>query len=130
MDLKNQYLAFVLSGETRDRLRAIFPPKFQRVVLHHVTVAFNLTEESYNRLYKSLRGATWAVVGYTNDSGLEALVVEVNGGTQREDGSTYHVTLSLAPGRKPVESNAVINTQGWVVRERIVLGGELRLEAK
>lgn len=130
MDLKNQYLAFVLSGETRDRLRAIFPPKFQRVVLHHVTVAFTLTEESYNRLYMGLRGATWAVVGYTNDSGLEALVVEVNGGTQREDGSTYHVTLSLAPGRKPVESNAVLNAQGWVVKERIVLGGELRLEAK
>jgi hypothetical protein len=39
---------------------------------------------------------------------VEALVVELNGSTKRPDGNTYHITWSLAEGRKPVESNIYV----------------------
>jgi hypothetical protein len=41
------------------------------------------------------------------------MVVRIGGTTDRPDGSTYHVTWSLEPGRQAKESNEVIRTQGW-----------------
>ena len=66
------------------------------------------------------------VVGRADDGqGVEALVVALGGETRRWDGSRYHITWSLADGRKPVESNAVIAQHGW---EGIADGPELRLK--
>ena len=53
-------------------------------------------------------------MGRTDDeSSLEALVVELDGTTERPDGSTYHITWSLGPGRKARESNDVLRDRGW-----------------
>jgi len=55
-----------------------------------------------------------AVVGRADDGeSLECLVVELNGTTDRPDGSTYHITWSLGPGRKARESNDVLRDRGW-----------------
>jgi len=40
-------------------------------------------------------------------------VVELDGATDRPDGSTYHITWSLGPGREAIESNAVLRDRGW-----------------
>jgi hypothetical protein len=40
-------------------------------------------------------------------------VVELDGTTDRPDGSTYHITWSLGPGRKARESNDVLRDNGW-----------------
>ena len=53
------------------------------------------------------------VVGYASDDSLEAVVVSINGKTQRADGSIFHITLSYQPNRKPVQSNGLI-TNGWI----------------
>jgi hypothetical protein len=54
------------------------------------------------------------VVGWTDDgAGVQALVVAIDGSTDRPDGSTYHITWSLGPGRKAKESNHVIRQRGW-----------------
>ncbi len=54
------------------------------------------------------------MVGRADDgSSLECLVVEMDGATDRPDGSTYHITWSLGPGRKARESNDVLRDQGW-----------------
>lgn len=56
------------------------------------------------------------IVGRVDDgAGVEALVVAIDGTTDRPDGSTYHITWSLdrARGRRAVESNQVIAAQGW-----------------
>jgi hypothetical protein len=54
------------------------------------------------------------VVGRADDDkGVEALVVALGGSTDRPTGGTYHITWSLEPNRKPVESNDVIATCGW-----------------
>jgi hypothetical protein len=54
------------------------------------------------------------IVGRADDGkSLECLVVELDGTTDRPDGSTYHITWSLGPGRKARESNDVLRDQGW-----------------
>ena len=62
----------------------------------------------------------------TTGEGVEALVVELGGSTDRWDGSTYHITWSLADGREAKESNAVIAQRGWTP---IADGPDVRLEA-
>jgi hypothetical protein len=54
------------------------------------------------------------VVGRADDcDSLECLVVEIDGTTQRPDGSTYHVTWSLGPGRRARQSNDLLRDRGW-----------------
>ncbi|RZI70367.1 MAG: hypothetical protein EOP13_21370, partial [Pseudomonas sp.] len=56
------------------------------------------------------------IVGGINDEeGLQAMVVAIDGSTDRPDGSTYHITWSLdrKRGRKAVQSNDVIAKRGW-----------------
>ena len=51
--------------------------------------------------------------GAKDGAGVQALVVAIGGGTARPDGGTYHITWSLGPGRRPVDSNGVIRSHGW-----------------
>jgi hypothetical protein len=54
------------------------------------------------------------IVGRADDGkSLECLVVQIDGTTDRPDGSTYHITWSLGPGRKAKESNDVLRDRGW-----------------
>ena len=56
------------------------------------------------------------MVGRADDGhGLECLVVEIDGATHRPDGSTYHITWSLGPGRRARESNELLRDKGWVI---------------
>jgi hypothetical protein len=41
------------------------------------------------------------------------MVVEIDGTTDRPGGGTYHITWSLADGRKAKESNDVLAAKGW-----------------
>jgi hypothetical protein len=41
------------------------------------------------------------------------MVVTIDGSTDRPDGSTYHITWSLSPGRLARESNDVLRDKGW-----------------
>ena len=55
-----------------------------------------------------------AIVGRTDDdAGVEAMVVTIDGTTDRPDGSTYHITWSLGAGRRAKESNDVLKERGW-----------------
>jgi hypothetical protein len=62
-------------------------------------------------------------VGHIDDGqGIEALVVAVDGSTDRPDGSTYHITWSLGPDRRAKESNDVLANGPWQpLREAIPL---------
>lgn len=89
----------------REELFEVFAPRFERVVAHHITLDLmgGIPEPVVAR-----------VVGYASDDiGLEALVVSVNGNTARPDGSIFHITWSLGSGYRPVDSNRII-AQGWV----------------
>jgi hypothetical protein len=94
----------------RELLLRRFPPKYENVVADHVTLRVGATPDTPlpNRLDSS------AEVGRADDGkSLECLVIEIDGSTDRPDGSTYHITWSLGPGRKARESNEILRDQGW-----------------
>ena len=93
----------------RELLLRCFPPKYENVVADHVTLRTGATADT-----PLPRKAEARVVGRADDGKrLECLVVELDGTTDRPDGSTYHITWSLAPGRQAKESNDVIHERGW-----------------
>lgn len=93
----------------RGRLLQRFEPRYERVIADHVTLRYGTDKDT------SLPAATDAeVVGIADDaSGVEALVIAIAGRTERGDGSHFHITWSLADGRKAKESNDVIAAHGW-----------------
>ena len=104
--MRKGYTGWVLTEATRKTLLEMFPPKYDKVVAHHITFAFNVTEEDVPP------EAIASVVGYRDSfDGLEVLVVEVNGSTERDDGSVYHITWSLDPDMyTPKDSNKLLET--------------------
>jgi hypothetical protein len=54
------------------------------------------------------------IVGQIDDGyGVEALVVAIEGTTARPGGGIFHVTWSLAEGRRSKESNDVLAGKAW-----------------
>ena len=93
----------------REALLGRFPPKYENVVADHVTLRVGAGPDT-----PLPRKASARVVGKADDGkSLECLVVELDGTTDRPDGSTYHITWSLGPGRKARESNDVLRERGW-----------------
>jgi hypothetical protein len=94
----------------RELLLQRFPPKYENVVANHVTLRTGVTSETP----LPEKPSRSKVVGRADDGhGLECLVVELNGTTDRPDGSTYHITWSLGAGRRARESNDVLRDKGW-----------------
>lgn len=102
--------------EARDRLLELFPARYERVVADHVTLQTGASEETH--LPRSVNAQ---IVGSADDGeGVQCVVVEIDDTTDRPDGSTYHITWSLGPGRKAKESNDVLRDQGWTRADRPV----------
>ena len=99
-----------LQRDEREQLLRLFPPKYEKVDADHVTLRTGATPQTpLPRKPERSR-----IVGRADDGrSLECLVVELDGSTDRPDGSTYHVTWSLGPGRRARESNDVLRDQGW-----------------
>jgi hypothetical protein len=105
--LNEMYIALVLDDQTRTKLRDTFPPKYKDFIGHHITLKFGVHKDT--PLPRNQHSTE--VVGYADDGkGIEALVVSLDGKTQRSDGSTYHITWSLdrSKGYKPVDSNKLL----------------------
>lgn len=102
---------WLLDPEEREALLERFPPEWPDVVAHHVTLDARARDGA--PLPTAERGEI--VGGIDDGEGLQALVVAIEGTTDRPDGSTYHITWSLdrARGRKPVQSNEVIAARGY-----------------
>src|SRR3954454_5159542 len=98
-----------LPRDERERLLARFPPKYGNVIADHVTLESGVTPDTPLPHQPEAR-----IVGQADDGrSLECLVVELDGTTDRPDGSTFHITWSLGPGREARESNDVLRDQGW-----------------
>jgi hypothetical protein len=97
----------------RELLLRRFPPKYEKVIADHVTLRVGATPDT--RLPPT---PVAQVIGRADDgSSLECLVVELDGTTDRPDGSTFHITWSLGAHRKARESNDVLRDQGWTYIE-------------
>lgn len=100
---------WTLPAAERAALLAEIPPAYGRPIAHHVTF-----KTATGGSEVPTAAADGEIIGIADDGkGVQAAVVKLNGSTDRPDGGTYHITWSLAPGRKPVESNAVIEEFGW-----------------
>ena len=98
-----------LTSDQRDLLLERFPPKYEKVVADHVTLRTGATPDT-----PLPRKPDAKIVGRADDGkSLECLVAELDGTTDRPDGSTYHITWSLGLGRRAVESNDVLRDLGW-----------------
>jgi hypothetical protein len=90
------------------------------VVAHHVTLKTDAEDEPLPPEVEA------RLVGRADDGkGVEALIVAIDGTTDRPDGSTYHITCSLGEGRRARESNDVLKERGW---ERLENAIPARLE--
>ena len=101
-------IGWKLDRGERDALLERFPPRYADPVADHIT----LQTRSH---HKPLPPQTQArIIGRADDNkGVEAMVVELDGSPNRPDGSIYHITWSLAEGRRAKESNDVIRAKGW-----------------
>src|SRR5690348_527795 len=98
-----------LMSDERSSLLDRFPPKYDNVIADHVTLRVGATPET-----PLPREVAAEIVGRADDGdSLECLVVSIDGTTDRPDGSTYHITWSLGPGRRARESNDVLRELGW-----------------
>jgi hypothetical protein len=102
-------IGWKLAPAEREALLARFRPRYAKTVADHVTLRAHVDEGA-----ALPPPCVAAIVGRSDDGrGVEAMVVQLDGGTGRPDGSTYHITWSLGKGRKAVESNDVIAQSGW-----------------
>lgn len=112
-------IGWKLDGTERAALLRRIAPTWPDIVADHVTL--HSRKAGRTELPPSTRGS---IVGVADDgAGVQALVVRIDGTTERPDGGTYHVTWSIdrARGRTPVESNDVIARRGWTEHEPIAV---------
>jgi len=102
------YTGWLLDPATQAALLARFPPRFERVVAHHVTLKFgDAAGEPPGEVSAEIVGGAW------DEAGVQAMVVRIDGVVARPDGGTFHITWSLAEGREARESNDIIAARGW-----------------
>ena len=103
-------IGWKLDRAMRDELLEKFPPRYPDADADHVT----LQTKAWRAPLPPEVDAT--IVGHADDGdSLEAMVVRIDGYTDRPDGSIFHITWSLdkAKGRKPRESNDLLKERGW-----------------
>ncbi len=98
-----------LAPDDRSALLERFPPRYDNVIADHVTL--RVGADARTPLPRRVEAR---IVGQADDGdSLQCMVVEIDGTTDRPDGSTYHITWSLGPGRRARESNDVLRDRGW-----------------
>lgn len=98
-----------LPHHERETLLERFVPRYANIIADHVTLRTGATPQTPLPPKPDAR-----IVGRADDGdSLECLVVELDGTTDRPDGSTYHITWSLGPAREARESNDVLRDLGW-----------------
>ena len=106
---KRTVTGWKLGRDEREQLLQRFPPLYAEVVADHVTLRVGASPKTPLPRKPEAR-----IVGRADDGdSLECLVVDLDGTTDRPDGSTFHITWSLGPGRKARESNDVLRELGW-----------------
>jgi lipoprotein-anchoring transpeptidase ErfK/SrfK len=103
-------VGWLLDRDQRSELLDRFSPAYPDTIADHVTLSSGSDAKT------PPADTDGEIVGHIDDgAGVQALVVRINGTTDRPDGSTYHITWSIdrGKGRKPVQSNDVIKKLGW-----------------
>jgi hypothetical protein len=111
-----QYIAFNLTEKSRQDVLAKIPPRFSEIFCEHITHIYGVSKETDGARSADLMPAKPRSVrafAYSTDAlGVETLLVEIDGTKLRPDGKPYHLTISLAEGRRQMDSNTVIEQYG------------------
>jgi hypothetical protein len=105
-------IGWALDRVERDALLDRIAPAYPDVIANHVTLRAKVAED-----VPLPPPARCEIIGRADDGqGVQALVVRMDGTTDRPDGSTFHITWSIdkARGRRASHSNDVIARQGWL----------------
>ena len=101
-------IGWKLDRSERDTLIERFPPRYPNVIADHVTLQSEAASEPIPDPVEA------RIVGRADDGdSLEAMVLAIDGTVDRPDGSIFHITWSLGPGRRARESNDVLREKGW-----------------
>lgn len=104
-----QTVGWRLDPAQRQALVEMFPPRHAFTIADHVTLKAKVSPDTPLPL-----DCFAEIVGHIDDGrGVEAMIVAIDGRTDRPGGGVYHVTWSLGPGRHARESNDVIAKYGW-----------------
>ena len=116
------YSVYELSQESREFLLALRPPSFPEIITHHITYQF--PDSSVPPIPTSVEA-----IGFAKGEKIECWVIAIDGETTRPGGGIFHITASLnrEAGAKPVHSNRLIASQGWITLEIPI---SLKVEAK
>ncbi len=107
--MARQITGWILDDDDRERLLTRFPARYAQTTADHVTLRFGTDGET-----PLPTAQTGEVIGEADDGvGVQALILRIDGKTERGDGSHFHITWSLAPGRTARQSNDVIDEHGW-----------------
>jgi hypothetical protein len=99
------YIAYNLTEASRAKLLGEFPPKFSKVVAHHITLQFGVDDST--PLPPTPQKAE--VIGYACNDKIECVVARVDNQERRAvDGKLLHITLSHSDEAKPVMSNDLL----------------------
>ena len=106
---RRHVIGWLVPAEERACLLEQFPPAYERTVADHVTLKAGVLEDA-----PPPPPVEAEIIGVADDGeGVQALVVRIDGSTDRPGGGTWHITWSLGPMRKARESNDVIAAFGW-----------------
>lgn len=103
-------IGWKLDRRQREDLLRRFPARYRDAIADHVTLRSNAKADPLPPPVQA------QIIGHADDGdSLEAMVVTVDGTTDRPDGSIFHITWSLdgAKGRRAKESNDLLKERGW-----------------
>ena len=103
-------IGWKLDRRQREDLLRRFPARYPDAIADHVTLRSNAKADPLPPPVQA------QIIGHADDGdSLEAMVVTVDGTTDRPDGSIFHITWSLdgAKGRRAKESNDLLKERGW-----------------
>jgi hypothetical protein len=128
----NHYLAYVITEATKQLLCEAFPPAYEVVKCHHVTIAYPVKEEDVDFLQKLVDSNPQFVTDcYINADGIDLSTVLIDGVYVRHDGKYYYITHSRTEERSSDDSNKVLLGEVDILSHAadipIILNGEFKL---
>lgn len=97
-------LGWLVAEDALQLLKCAYPPKYVPVARPHCTLALGGDRDV--ELPAPCKATVFARVD--DPGGVEVLLARIGAATVRPDGAVFHITWSLAAGRKPRDSHLAI----------------------
>ncbi len=99
------YIAANLTPDSVKLLKEKIPPKYGRIFYHHMTIAFNPSQVTFDK-YKELLGKEieLQVIGYSHDDRAQVVLID----SELSENEHPHITLSCDEYTKPTYSKELL----------------------